>query len=109
VSVATAPTLALLQRTLAGFRSAMAGDRKRGDEPVVFLTFSGHGAVDEHGRYFLSLLDGGLTRQQLYDEGGLEDYVRVLLDKDDQGLASQIADGVRAAEDGSVGPMTSTS
>ena len=67
-SVATAPTLAMLQRTLASFRAAMAGDRKRGDEPVIFLTFSGHGAVDEHGSYFLSLLDGGLTRQRLYDE-----------------------------------------
>lgn len=67
-STAIVPTWSALQQTLARFHVAMAADRKRGDEPVLFLTFSGHGAVDEHGDYFLSLLDGELTRQRLYDE-----------------------------------------
>ena len=45
-------------------------------------------------------------REQLYEDGGLPDYVRILLDdSDDDELAERVAAGVRAAEDGSVGPM----
>lgn len=45
-------------------------------------------------------------RAKLYDEGGLLAYVEVLLGQDnDEALAKRVADGVRAAENGSVGPM----
>lgn len=43
-------------------------------------------------------------RQQLYDEGGLLAYVETLLNGADAD-AQRVADAVRAAEDGSVGPM----
>ncbi len=40
-------------------------------------------------------------RQQLYDEGGLLDYVRVLMGAvDDEALLERVAAAVRAAEDG---------
>lgn len=39
-------------------------------------------------------------RQQLYDSGGLPDYVRVLLQADDAALIERVIAGVRAAEDG---------
>ena len=46
----------------------IARDQARGAEPVVFLTYSGHGGLSEQGEYFLSLTDGPLTRSVLYDE-----------------------------------------
>jgi hypothetical protein len=40
-------------------------------------------------------------RQQLYDSGGLPDYVRVLMqDVDDEALLERVTAAVRAAEDG---------
>lgn len=54
------PTLAALRKTLA----ALAED----EELTVYLVFSGHGAIDEAGAPFLSLLDGPLTRDVLFDE-----------------------------------------
>lgn len=40
-------------------------------------------------------------RQQLYDAGGLGDYVRVLMpDVDDETLIERVVAAVRAAEDG---------
>ena len=40
-------------------------------------------------------------RQQLYDSGGLPDYVRVLMqDIDDPALLKRVTAAVRAAEDG---------
>lgn len=41
-------------------------------------------------------------RQQLYDEGGLSDYVRVLMQgiSDDDAVIERIAKAVRGAEDG---------
>ncbi|MBV1861107.1 MAG: caspase family protein, partial [Nannocystaceae bacterium] len=54
------PTLAALRKTL----TALAED----EELTVYLVFSGHGAIDEAGAPFLSLLDGPLTRDVLFDE-----------------------------------------
>lgn len=40
-------------------------------------------------------------RQQLYDDGGLPDYVRVLMPEvDDPALLERVTAAVRAAEDG---------
>lgn len=45
-------------------------------------------------------------REQLYEEGGLPGYVKLLLnDVDDDELAERVTAAVRAAEDGSLGPM----
>ena len=54
------PTLAALRKALA----ALGDD----EELSVYLVFAGHGAVDESGAPFLSLLDGSLTRDVLFDE-----------------------------------------
>lgn len=55
-----APSLAALRKTLA----AIGED----EDLTVYLVFSGHGAIDETGAPFLSLLDGPLTRDVLFDE-----------------------------------------
>ena len=68
VPPAQPPTLAELRRSLAGFVADMERDRERGEQPVLFVTYSGHGAQDELGQPYLSFLDGGLTQQILYDE-----------------------------------------
>lgn len=62
------PALAELRSAFAGFVADMERDRARGLQPVLFLTYSGHGAQDESGAHYLSFLDGGLTQQVLYDE-----------------------------------------
>jgi hypothetical protein len=62
------PTLAELRRRIAEVAKAIAADKKAGNTPVVFITYSGHGAVDDAGEYYLTLADGGLTRAALYDQ-----------------------------------------
>jgi len=62
-----APTLANLDRIVGELATKMADDRKRGDRPVLYVAFSGHGARDDHGEPFLALIDGALTQQKLYD------------------------------------------
>lgn len=54
------PTLAALRKTLRAIRED--------EDLTVYLVFSGHGAIDETGAPFLSLLDGPLTRDVLFDE-----------------------------------------
>ena len=68
VPPALPPTLAELRRSFARIVADMERDRARGGQPVLFVTFSGHGAQDEQGAHYLSFLDGGLTQQILYDE-----------------------------------------
>lgn len=62
------PTLRQLRRTLRRVRKEIASERKRGQQPTVFLTFSGHGSIGEAGEPYLSLRDGRLTRSRLHDE-----------------------------------------
>lgn len=66
-SITDPPTPAALERTLAGFRVQMEQDLARGDRPVLFITYSGHGAEDASGAYSLALLNGGITRAYLFD------------------------------------------
>jgi hypothetical protein len=61
-----APTLAELRGTLQRFQANMERDRTHGDQPVLFLAYSGHGSTTEAGAYYLSFLDGGLTREMLH-------------------------------------------
>ncbi len=67
-SRARPPTLSALRALVAELATRMKADVARGDEPVLFLTFSGHGAQASDGTVFLSLVDGALTRQVLSDE-----------------------------------------
>ena len=66
------PTLDNLRRVVIGLAAQMQRDRARGDQPILYFAFSGHGARDEHGGAFLALLDGPLTQDVLYELiGGL--------------------------------------
>lgn len=67
-SAAKPPSLVELKLAVAQFAQRIQADVARGDEPTVYLSFSGHGAIDADGTAFLALADGRLTRQQLYDE-----------------------------------------
>lgn len=62
------PTTENLRRVVDGLIMKMQRDRYRGDHPVLYFAFSGHGAHDEHGEPFLALLDGALTQKTLYDD-----------------------------------------
>ena len=62
------PTLANLERAVGEIARSMQADRARGDRPVLYVTFSGHGARDARGEAFLALVDGALTQQTLYDD-----------------------------------------
>lgn len=66
-AVAKPPSANELRRAVASLAEKVRADVERGDEPTVYLSFSGHGAEDADGA-FLALSDGRLTRQQLYDE-----------------------------------------
>jgi hypothetical protein len=66
--IAEPPTLASLRSIVASYAAAMTADRQRGDSPVLYFAFSGHGARDRTGAAFLALLDGPLTQSVLYDE-----------------------------------------
>jgi hypothetical protein len=61
------PTLASLDVVVSEIAERMRGDIARGDQPVLYFTFSGHGTSDESGRFYLAFLDGGLTRERLYE------------------------------------------
>jgi hypothetical protein len=61
-------TLENLRRIVRSYGADMAADRRRGDQPVFYFVFSGHGARDRSGAAFLALVDGALTQDVLYDE-----------------------------------------
>ena len=82
-AVAEAPTLANLARVVADYADKMAADTRRGDRPVLYFAFSGHGSADATSGAFLAMLDGALTRERLYDDvvGRLPAaYVHVIVD-----------------------------
>ncbi len=66
-SMAMLPNWDNLNRIIQLLRDRIDKDRQRGDETVVYLTFSGHGAYDASGAPYLSLLGGVLTHDKLYD------------------------------------------
>jgi len=67
-AVAEAPTLVNLARVIAGYAGKMAADVARGDRPVLYLAFSGHGSSDATHGAFIAMLDGPLTRERLYGD-----------------------------------------
>lgn len=67
-AAARPPTLAALRLALSEVEPRMRADAARGDEPVLYFTFSGHGAYRSDGAAYLALADGELTREVLYRE-----------------------------------------
>jgi hypothetical protein len=61
------PTAANLRRVVDELAVEMQRDRARGDRPILYFAFSGHGARDENGQAFLALLDAPLTQDMLYE------------------------------------------
>ncbi len=62
------PSLSELRAAVAELSSRIRADVARGDSPVVYLAFSGHGKLEANGSTSLLLIDGPLTREVLYDE-----------------------------------------
>lgn len=94
-AAAQAPTLANLARIVTAYAGKMAADVQRGDQPVLYLAFSGHGFADDTGA-FLAMLDGPLTRERLYADviGRLPAaYVHLIVDACNAGAVV----GVRGA------------
>ncbi|MCC6807168.1 MAG: caspase family protein [Deltaproteobacteria bacterium] len=59
----SAPTWKAIDLALADLKKRMDGD----SEAVFYFAYSGHGAKDARGNYFLTLKDGAITQQALYD------------------------------------------
>ncbi len=81
--LARPPTLATLRASVTALERSLEGARARGDTSVVYVFFSGHGSIVEGKEPALALLDGGISRQLLYDEilSRLPaDYVHVFVD-----------------------------
>jgi len=68
VARARPPSWSELRLAVTRTAAQVARDRRAGQEPVVFLFFSGHGHIRADGSAALSLQDGLLTRRTLYDE-----------------------------------------
>lgn len=62
------PTRRHVRERLAQVRRQLAQDREAGLESSLYVIFVGHGAVDEGGMGYLSLLDGRYTRQELVED-----------------------------------------
>ncbi len=62
------PTRDNIQDTLAKLRGKMRAEQDQGVRAVLFVVFVGHGAIDEHGQGYLSLVDGMYTRENLLSD-----------------------------------------
>lgn len=67
-AIAQPPTVGNLTYVVGQLASAMQRDRARGDRPILYFAFSGHGARGVDGQPFLALLDGRLTQDALYTQ-----------------------------------------
>ncbi|MCP3142976.1 caspase family protein [Pyxidicoccus xibeiensis] len=61
------PTRAALKETLTRLNARMAEDRARGERPVLYFVFTGHGKRGAAGEGTVSLLDGPFTRTDLFE------------------------------------------
>jgi hypothetical protein len=66
VTYAREPSWQVLSGLLAELSIAMRADLNAGREPVLFLTYSGHGGTLPDGEPYLALADGPLTRSRLH-------------------------------------------
>lgn len=62
------PTRAELARALARLNQRMDQDRARGEAPVLFFVYTGHGKRGAAGEGAVALLDGPFTRTNLYQD-----------------------------------------
>jgi hypothetical protein len=62
------PSVAELRRALAELHADIERATVAGDEVAVWLFYSGHGWLDDDGRANLTLADGALSQDMLYDE-----------------------------------------
>jgi hypothetical protein len=62
------PTRAALQEALARLNARMDEDRARGESPVLYFVFTGHGKRGPAGEGTVNLLDGYFTRTDLYEQ-----------------------------------------
>ncbi len=62
------PTRAALKEALAGLNARMAEDRARGDRPILYFVFTGHGKRGAAGEGAVSLMDGPFTRTELFEK-----------------------------------------
>ncbi len=62
------PTRAEVVNTIRKVQDQIRADKKVGDRATLFVVFAGHGAVNEDGMGYLSLLDGAFTRAELLQE-----------------------------------------
>jgi hypothetical protein len=62
------PSLAELRAVVRQIGQRIAADLQAGREPSVLFFYSGHGAAADDGPASLTLMDGGLTRELLYED-----------------------------------------
>ena len=62
------PTRAALREALARLNARMDEDRARGESPVLYFVFTGHGKRGPAGEGTVNLLDGSFTRTDLYEQ-----------------------------------------
>lgn len=68
VAEAKPPTLTELRAQVQRIKGLLEKDRERGDESVLLFFYSGHGSRPKGAPPALTLLDGPLTHEVLYDE-----------------------------------------
>jgi caspase domain-containing protein len=68
VSSAKVPTLAAVSAAVSRLALRIRQEHAAGQRSMVFVFFSGHGAVDYQGQPALALFDGGLSHDFLYRE-----------------------------------------
>ena len=62
------PSSANLRAIVTAFAKSMATVAARGDDPVLYIADSGHGARDADGNAYLALVDAALTQRTLFDD-----------------------------------------
>jgi hypothetical protein len=62
------PTRSALKEAIGRLNARMAADKARGDIPVLYFVFTGHGKRGPAGEGMVSLLDGPFTRTDLYSQ-----------------------------------------
>jgi hypothetical protein len=67
-TVALAPTRKNVLSSLQRLQRLMGEDIARGDKPVLYFVYSGHGNYDSLGRGYVHLRDGRFTTQDIYHE-----------------------------------------
>jgi len=68
VALALVPTLDAVSAAVSRLAHSIRQQRAAGQRSVVFVFFSGHGAVDYRGQPALALFDGGLSHEFLFHE-----------------------------------------